>query len=279
MKKPSEAEKFYEPRDKRFEEKIEEWKRISRDWESNPDSGYDYPAYRIEGEVLKEGGRRTLESYHQESFLEYIRDVLSKRDQQKDDRPVRVLDVGGGAGLFAEQLRKTFGKRVKVYTTGIKKKASRKLRGYIREEKDNSNFGLVKKPTSFELEVKGHQDDLKWRSILELTDFEEFDLIIDTAGEFSYSAVFRNQFDSMDYNSIVAASNSNKKRIEEYLKIVIKKLRSQGRASIAFIPSFVLDEIQETMDQFKDLADFKIIDNSSATSSREPEYILKIWKR
>ena len=47
------------------------------------------------------------------------------------EEKIKVLDIGGGAGIFANQLRQEFGEVIRVYTTGIRKKTAKKLNRYL----------------------------------------------------------------------------------------------------------------------------------------------------
>lgn len=172
-----------------YKSKVKEWKRGVEGNEREGRKGYLYIADRTENGM--DGG---IEDLHGVSFIEeVIPSLLEKKDSP--DRKLRILDVGGGAGLYAKQIREKFPDKVKVYTTGLSKKTAKE-----------QNPDLHRK------------NDLRWRSIRELSDFEEFDLILDTYGEAHYG--------------------TNKKlydispETEKYIDTVIKKLRPGGHASI-----------------------------------------------
>ena len=239
---------------------VDDWQQTAREWEKSPKDGYVYPAIRREKETP---GRRPLETYHNESLIGVLHTMLDKKTSTHPEHKtqLKVLDVGGGAGIYAEQIRKEFGEQVRVYTTGLKKQAARLSRHGLRAG-TLSHFTL---PKGVEIDPEPHRDDLKWRSILQLHDFPEFDLIVDTAGEFAYSV------------------NDNDKiydTIENYLTAVIHKLVSGGYASISFISEKqkpflerVLEDLRETYDN----VEFIFFENPYP--SREPEFILKVIKK
>lgn len=233
---------------------ITDWKRTAARAENDDVEGYLYPAIRREGKPI---GKRTIESYHNdESFISWIKQKLSDSDYNK---VVNVLDVGGGAGLYAEQIRKEFGDKVDVYTTGLRKQAAVKLRSALT---DNTSE-YFKMPKDISIDAKPHRQDLKWRSILQLSDYEEFDLIVDTAGEFAYAA-------------------RDRESINRYVAAVVHKLLPGGKASIGFINEAqmgiiggILTEIERNK-EYGDNISFDLKKNGF--KSKEQEYVLKIEK-
>ena len=156
---------------------------------------YDYIAYRVEGKTYLPG-EKDIAGLHGVSFInEVIPELLSNK---KLGEKVKILDVGGGAGLYAKQIRKVFPNQVKVYTTGLSKRTAR-----------------FKNPDQ-------HSDDLKWRSVRQLSRFEEFDLIIDTYGEAAYGVGRPRRSDP----------EGDPPEMEQYLEAVIEKLNPGGIASI-----------------------------------------------
>ncbi len=118
------------------------------------------------------------------------------------------MDTGAGVGKYTDQLRSIFenndfGIKFEVLSTGLSKKAAKTYRNR------QSMPGL-------------HQNELKWRSISEMSDFPEFDLIIDSYGEQLYSSQLgpRRQPDNEVFG--------------RYIEIVLSKLK--GYASIAPVP-------------------------------------------
>ncbi|MFA6547596.1 MAG: hypothetical protein WCT11_01475 [Candidatus Magasanikbacteria bacterium] len=160
-------------------------------------SPYGYQARRVEGGSVS--GLRSIESSHQESFIKRVAELLETK------KKVKILDIGGGAGLYAQQLRDTFGDKVDVFTTGIRKR----------------NAKLVRQ----EVGQKLHKQDLKWRSVLQLSDYPEFDLIIDTFGESMYG--MRNVNENGEYDTGLRIKDQ-----EKYFSAVAKKLLPGGYASL-----------------------------------------------
>ena len=264
MKHFQEVPKFIPPEDPRFKEHVSEWQKSVDASERDKHQGYLYPAFRVEGEAI---GRRTLESYHGEPFIPFVEEKI-----KATKRRVNVLDVGGGAGLFADQLRKKFEDKINVYTTGLRKKAAQIFRGALATE-DQTEY---KSPKSFKMDVPLHKNDLKWRSIIELSDVPEFDLICDTVGEFLYST----ELSEKEKKGTKTTEHFSRQRIKKYLEIVVKKLLPGGHASIAYIPQEavlsiepVLDELRATNRKIK----FNLVEND-APEKKSIEYILKIDK-
>jgi len=153
---------------------------------------YDYVAGRLESR----NSTNSIDHIHQTSFIKEIIPELIRRNQ---GTKVRVIDLGAGAALYADQIRESFPHGVEVYSTGLSKRTAEKYR----------EFSKLKKL---------HPNDLKWRSVRQMSDSEEFDLIIDTWGEQFYTA---------------EDSGNAIKDLEAYLLAVIKKLKPGGMASIA----------------------------------------------
>jgi SAM-dependent methyltransferase len=184
--------------------RAESWKSGANAYES---WSFDYQAGRAEEmSNLKMDSVKTL---HGVSFIE---EIIPQLIESKDGaEKVRILDIGAGATLFTEEIRKKFGDKVRVFSTGLSKRA---VKEYRKDDGGENDFRL-------------HPDDLKWRSILELSDFPEFDLIIDTFGEFSYMIDWRQD----------NTEEALKKTIQ-YIIAVIKKLKKGGIASIAPLNKF-----------------------------------------
>ncbi len=234
---------------------LTQWKRTARNQERHPQDGYRYPAIRREGQTP---GRRPLETYHGESLISW----LENEHLQNPEVVLNVLDVGAGAGLYAEQIRDKLGTAVKVYSTGLRKKAARLQREQLRTGA-STDYSL---PAGTEIKSDIANTDLKWRSILQLSDFEEFNLIVDTAGEFAYAV-------------------RDEESARRYILAVIHKLLPGGRASIGFISErqkkyldLVFKDLKNS-DQYKNFFTFELNQNSHPMIvSEEPEYILKIYK-
>lgn len=174
-----------------LEGKVGDWRDFAQVEGTNPVYEFDRP----------DSGVNSVDEAHGISFIEEVIPRLIK--SKKKGEKVRILDVGAGAAFFSDKLRKAFPDDVKVFSTGLSKKNALEYRKLNRPEG----------------EEKLHPDDLKWHSILELSDFEEFDLITDTYGEFIYA--------------VQNAGLKLQDRALEYLNALIKKLKPGGLASIA----------------------------------------------
>ena len=177
-----------------LDDKVVNWQITARKKERQPiqifpEDLYDYKADRDPDLIDDEHG------------LHFIKDVIPKLIKAKEGKDkVRILDIGGGIGIFTEELRKRFRDAVQVYSTGLRKQPARIFRRKVNEYDENISRKL-------------HHDDLKWRSVLQLSDFPEFDLIIDTYGEQYYG-------------------RSDEDTFEMYLRAIIAKLNQGGLASI-----------------------------------------------
>jgi SAM-dependent methyltransferase len=182
--------------------KVKSWQKSASEREA---SGFRYEVARTDKNGPSVPGAQEKDSIESLHGVSFIRDIIpeliaKKRNAEK----VKILDVGAGAALFTDEIRKSFPGKVEVFSTGIRKKTAKEYR------KENVPTG----------ENNLHPNDLKWRSILELRDFEEFDLIIDTFGEYFYS----------DMSSV---PDDRRRIITEYLTSVIKKLKPGGVASLS----------------------------------------------
>jgi hypothetical protein len=136
----------------------------------------------------------------------FVGDLIPKKiEELRGSRPVKILLVGGGIGVFAEQLRAKFKDQINVYSTGLSKRLVKGIRRDI-----GTAAGFAINGHLINISNKLHLHDLKWRSILQLSEFPEFDFIIDTVGEYFYAEYIR----------------------ERYLRAVIAKLLPGGMASI-----------------------------------------------
>ena len=284
-----EGRKFLSPEDPEFKERVFEWQDTSVDLESDDTQGYFYPAARLEGVITGKETDRTLETYHDRSLLQDIAKKIEMLRSQGDQRKVKILDAGAGAGLFTEQIRKKFGKDVDVFSTGIRKKAAKILRKSLIEG-SNEDYHL---PEGISIESRLHKNDLKWRSVAELSDYPEFDFIFDTGGEFIYvSDTESAPISGMDMGQIYSAmaeQEAYRGRSWEYLQIVCKKLLPGGEASLGFISAQSTNFIEMMLAEqrakrknksfFDSLKVFEILDNTNPLAGRrEPEYILRIEK-
>ncbi|HEV7702132.1 MAG TPA: hypothetical protein VGO63_01655 [Candidatus Paceibacterota bacterium] len=175
------------------------WKASVNQSESK-ETGYEY---------IHNRHRVTIDLEHNLAFItKIIPDLIAKK---QNGEKVRILDVGGGLSLFAEKIRQSFPDKVIVYSTGLSKQAVKNERKQLR----NENYHKVSE--------KLNPRDLKWRSIKQLSNCEEFDLIIDTYGEYYYDVYEKHR------NS---TSQEKAKAFENYLTIISSKLKPNGIASI-----------------------------------------------
>lgn len=190
--------------------KAKTWQELTKIKErKGPDKKESFANYVFDR--LDEQGENyeTIRDLHGISFIEDVipRLVEKKRKGEK----VRILDIGGGGAAFTDQIRKTFGDAVKVYSTGLSKKTARDFRKDINET-EHANL---------------HPDDLKWRSVLELSNFEEFDLIVDTYGEFYYTN------EATQYSFAAQL---------QYISTVVAKLTQGG---MAFITPYISSDMRK----------------------------------
>lgn len=191
----------------------------------NPDTkravNYVFTVNRTEGGKSKE-----MEVLHGESFTGKIIPEMLKKISHGEK--LKILDNGAGTAYFTEQIRSIpeFVDKVVVYSTGISKQAARKQR-----RRDGKDSPL-------------HQNDLKWRSLQELSDFPEFNLIVDSFGEQYYRTSQSNEgWDGIEVNV---------QEMKSHISQVISKLATPGYASIAPI-FFSTDEKKEAfLQQIRD---------------------------
>ncbi len=181
-------------------ELAEGWSKASKVWDIDPPEGYSSTRGLTYNDV---NPTDIAEDYHHRSLITVVRELLSKHKQ------IKILELGAGAGLAAEEIKTTFSdavqsKKLKVFSTGIKKGIA---------EETRKNLGLKKL----------HSNDLRWRSIKELSDYPEFHLIYETFGELHYSA-------------------QRLAELEKSLILICKKLMPGGFASISTLHPDLLGE-------------------------------------
>ena len=214
-----------------MEANVNTWKKAFRLKESDPVSGMDY---RIGGSMEKgdlSQVTRNLDdvmALHGKELSEFLDVLYGDRSENKEK--VLVLDVGGGIGVVAEELRQNPG--VKVVTTGLSRRSAQKARLAYNNNPDNN----------FKLPGKLSDDDLKWNSILQLRrPNPEFNLIIDTYGEHWH--------DVCDNGNLL-----DFKKLRVYLEIIINKLKPGGLASILsmiFMSEFVRHSYLGLLDELR----------------------------
>lgn len=220
-------------------DKVPGWRRAA-DFETDEDGRYEYPATRTDRKITELYGESVVEGV--------IPRMLALK---KGDEKVCMLDIGGGAGVLAEQVRQAFGDRVKVYTTGMRKKPARAVRREEHEIDETLSNGLRK-------------DDLKWRSVLELHNYPEFDFIQDTYGE--------------AYHGVRASEE-----LRVYFNAVCDKLLSGGEARLIVLPVSIMgnDNPEQKVKNFiQEIAEQKHVDVSFEAFKKEkfPEIIIRVKK-
>jgi hypothetical protein len=209
----------------------EEWRTESR---SNEPAGktsgskmiYGYQAFRFESDDGFGLGKR-LKELHGESIIhDVIPRLLGKLPRGKK---LKILDNGGGAGLLTDQIRREFGDRVEVCSTGLSKQAAREYR-------KRENLPPL------------HKDDLKWRSIQELSDYPEFGLIIDTYDEQYYRSRQHLGFLYVDGSFGLSSISEWYKHIGQ----VTKKLLPGGYATIAPVCFATKEEREIALSKIKE---------------------------
>jgi len=264
MKNPEQYPPFLS--EDELEKKTSEWSEVGKKEKNG--AKHHYTVKRIEGD--KNNVDEAIENIHAESFIEYISELIERidKDPKQKGRKIMVLDVGGGSGVYAEQLRNVFGDRIRVFTTGLAKRLEKEYR------KDKHPLRVATGQPFFKPSEKMHPDDLKWRSILQLHDFPEFDLILDTYGEQLYGGIEDPKW------------VENKKEIyKKYLIAVISKLKTGGKASIApcvlgseEFPIFK-DELEKKYGIRMEMVDcLESLDGRLSNSSLHKSEVLKIEK-
>jgi hypothetical protein len=126
--------------------------------------------------------------------------------QANPNRKIKVIDLGTGNGEYMDSLRKSFSREAKFYSTGISKRTAKKSR-------QDQNLGPL------------HRNDLKWRSIEELDDRPEFDLIMSSFGELFYGTKPNPETTDIE--------KENPYKLATRLKKVMSKLNDGGILTIA----------------------------------------------
>lgn len=148
-----------------------------------------------------------IETHHRVNFFEHIARRLEGREQKKR---FNILLLGSGVGLFNDELRAEFGNKIDV------KGISLVNEGVLQKQKQSLGRHALRRTGPFEGSSLEHdqdldprrrrvreildggkgnrdqafvpRDDAKWSSILDLHDYPEFDLIIDTFDEIFYAS-------------------------------------------------------------------------------------------
>lgn len=134
---------------------------------------------------------QTINELHGVDFLnDVIPDIIKRVRSRGAKRKIKILDMGCGLGFFTDQIRAKFGNEVEVYGTGINKASLKKRKEeIIRDIRDGTIEMDQAEREQLLSETDGtlHPNDAKWNSVEELSDFPEFDLIVDSEGEMIYA--------------------------------------------------------------------------------------------
>jgi SAM-dependent methyltransferase len=157
---------------------VREWQAVSRVHETTVNSAQQriihqgqtnsnkprIPCFLYTHNRVEQGDSMHLNAVYPISPKEILIPELIKSNPQ---RKIKILDLGAGSAQYTDLLRSNFEGKIKVFSTGISKRAAKEAR-----KKD----GLSRL----------HSNDLKWRSIEELKDKQEYDLILSSYGEIFY---------------------------------------------------------------------------------------------
>jgi len=213
------------------------------------------PPYKYDRTENDKHGGQSIEKLHHQSFIDYIKSRL--QESEFEQRKFKVLDMGGGAGVYADQIKKMCGDRVRVFTTGLRKKIARHYR---------QDRGLGKLP----------KESLKWRSILELNHEdkegrpeEEFDLIINTWGEIPYL---------VEGGLGTVMEEDISRRLESFLGMTLAKLRPNGLASIYPILYYRIKVVEEILQKLMAVYNFQYEFIKNVIRGDDTFFCLKIKK-
>lgn len=133
----------------------------------------------------------TINELHGEDFLnDVIPNIIKRVRSTGSKRKIRILDMGCGLGFFNDQIRAKFGDDVEVYGTGINKASLQKRKRWMIRDVQAGKTEMdpiEKEQLLSETDGTLHPNDAKWNGIEELSDFPEFDLMVDSEGEMIYA--------------------------------------------------------------------------------------------
>lgn len=151
----------------------------------------------------------SIEEIHGIDFLHTVIPQMLETHRKKGfKRKMAVLDIGSGLGFLGDQMRHAYPHDINVFGTSLcNTRALQRKRRILKGIKENTfdigvreikEISIPEEVSQRILESIGrfkedaptrllHPNDIKWRSIVELTNHPEFDLAIDTYGELYYS--------------------------------------------------------------------------------------------
>jgi hypothetical protein len=104
-----------------------------------------YPMDRKE-HLEEETGAKNIDEVHKISF---IKDVIPEFiKEKKNGEKVKILDIGGGFGFYADQIRSEFGEKVRVYTTGLIKNVAKKKTTALGRKLHQDDFKVERRRTT-----------------------------------------------------------------------------------------------------------------------------------
>ena len=178
----------------------------------------DHDPYSGWGEINKKHGVRFIE--------DIIPQKIKTLRENGEKRNLRVLDLGCGFGFFGDQIRHS-GVEAKVYGTTIKhpSKSKKDAKEALLADLQARNQIKILKKLHGQLKDKQGRNDRITQSILELHNFPEFDLIIETFGELFYAGL-----DDQEKN------DTESSLFTQHLEAAIKKLMTGGELYISNLP-------------------------------------------
>ncbi len=225
MNTPEHGDHFLTPEDHR--KMVTVWQSQSLKHERKYGEIYRYGVQRREeNEIITNILFLGVATIHGKSIYAEIEKRLAARQH---GHKIKVLDVGGGAGIYADNLCEKFQDNITVYTTGLRKGNALQ---YRRTQK---------------IQTPLRKTYLKWRSISELSNYPEFDIIIDTLGEFYYTTGDRQQIiQHLPKDKITPA-------LEQYVYCAIAKLKDGGLLSVAPLSCWLQNHLDLLMSILEDL--------------------------
>ena len=145
-------------------------------------------------ETSRSRGEENINSVNGSHGVDFMKDVIpgmiEKLKRNDNKRKLKILDLGCGFGFFNDQLRARFRDGVDVYGTALVKTETNRRKSEFYDKIKNGVMLIdttKREQLLQELKPQLHQNDAKWRSVMEMSEYPEFDLIIDTSGEMLYA--------------------------------------------------------------------------------------------
>ncbi|PIZ94862.1 MAG: hypothetical protein COX81_02400 [Candidatus Magasanikbacteria bacterium CG_4_10_14_0_2_um_filter_37_12] len=253
MRKSERGEKFLDPKDMDFKKHLEQKKEAKHVIDESC-----MIQDRLEGEFgdLLEKNNGTVNSWH---GLKFIGDVLPRKIAELrasgKNRKLQVLNSGAGLGLYNAQIRESLGRDVNVIGTSLsnlrhnRKEIVEKTKNEVTErqnqlsqhhpDKNIDPYSVKRKILiAHTLEKKHKKIDQIRESVLELRDFEEFDVILDTYGELHYASKHDHEKQNQKKETTRVAESESQREDEftefhKVLEALVSKLLSSGELYIA----------------------------------------------